>query len=488
LKGQVEALTSEEEQSPSGVPINLPAALRLALTANLDIAQAREAMNQARARQLRGDVLALPNFNLGSIYTFHEGNIAKTEGNIEKVNKDALFVGGGPSLALQTTEAIFGALALQRLTRASEAGLRRVQNDTVLTVAEAYLNILRARRRVARANETLEHLLSDQLSPLRANSKGFAPLLEDFVRRGAREAFPADLERARVEILRRRDELESARDEFRLATAELARLVRLDPTLPLQPIEDFRIPLPIPAEAWGNRPLEQLVEIALANRPELAENRALAAAAVERVRAAKCRPLLPTAVLNYSWGDFGGGPDLLKSGGFGPSGQLRHFNTRTDFDASLFWRLDNLGFGNRAELREQEALHRAQTFRLLQVTDRVVTQVVQAQELYQSWRERLNLARAALFNETGEPTGPAFRSLRLNFDRIRLGEGRPLEVLDSIRGLSDALDAYGQALTEYERAQVRLLIALGFPPERWFDPMAGSDPAGPGSFVCTPTP
>jgi outer membrane protein TolC len=470
------------------VPINLPAALRLAVTANLDVAQAREAVNQARARQLHGDVLALPNFNLGVIYTHHEGNIAKTEGNIEKVNKDAMFVGGGPSLSLQTTEAIFGALALRRLTRASEAGLRRVQNDTVLAVAEAYLNVLRAQRRVARVNETLEHLLSDQLSPLRANSKGFLPLLEDFVQRGAREAFPADLERARVEILRRRDELEAARDEFRLATAELARSVRLDPTLPLQPIEDFRFLVPIPGEGWGNRPLEELVDTALANRPELVENRALAGAALERVRAAKYRPLLPNAVLNYNWGDFGGGPDILKSGGFGPSGQLRHFNTRTDFDANVFWRLDNLGFGNRAELREQEALHRAQNFRLLQVTDRVVTQVVQAQELYRSWRERLSLARAALFNDAGEPTGPAFRSLRLNFDRIRLGEGRPLEVVDSIRGLSDTLEAYGQALTEYERAQVRLLIALGFPPDRWFDPLEGVGPAGPAGPVCIPTP
>jgi outer membrane protein TolC len=470
------------------MPINLPAALRLALTANLDIAQARELVEQARTRLIRSELQVVPNFNIGMSYNHHEGNIQKTEGNIIKANRDSMFVGGGPQLSLQTTEAIFGPLALRRLERASQAGRRRVENDTELAVAEAYLSVLRARRRVARVNETLVHLLEDQVSPLRANSKGMLPLIREFVERGAREAFPADLERVRVEVLRRQDELEGAINEFRVAAAELARLLRLDPAIPLYPVEDFRLPLPIPGEEWSSQPLEELVNVALSNRPELAENRALVGAALERVRAAKFRPWLPNGVLNYAWGDFGGGPDILKSGGFGPSGELRRMNTRTDFDAGLVWRFDNFGLGNLAELREQESIHRSFQLRQLQAQDRVVTQVVQAQDQVRSWRERVALARSALFNDAGEATGPAFRSLRLNFDRIRLGEGRPLEVLDSIRGLSDALEAYGQALTDYERAQFRLLIALGLPPARWLEPATALGVGAPGDFGCSSHP
>jgi outer membrane protein TolC len=488
LKAEIEPLAPEEEHCAPGMPINFEAALRLALTANLDIAQARELVNQARARLARGEVQMIPNFNIGMTYNHHEGNIQKTEGNIIKANRDSMFVGGGPQLSFQTTEAIFGPLALRRLTQSAVAGRRRVENDTELAVAEAYLNMLRARRRLARINETLSHLLDEQPSSLRANSKGMLPLIREFVERGAREAFPADLERVRVEILRRQDELEGAVNEFRVAAAELARLLRLDPAVPLYPVEDFRYPLPIPGETWAARPLEELVVAALSNRPEVVENRALVDAAVARVRAAKLRPLLPNGVLNYAWGDFGGGPDILKSGGFGPSGELRHMSTRTEFDAGLVWRFDNMGLGNRAEMREQESIHRSFTLRQLQIQDRVVTQVVQAYDQVRSWRERLTLAYSALFNDAGEPTGPAFRSLRLNFDRIRLGEGRPLEVLDSIRGLSDTLEAYGQALTDYERAQVRLLVALGLSAERWLDPADLVGHARPIGSGCTPNP
>jgi hypothetical protein len=63
--------------------------------------------------------------------------------------------------------------------------------------------------------------------------------------------------------------------------------------------------------------------------------------------------------------------------------------------------------------------------------------------------------------------------LRLNFDRIRtVPNTRPLEVLDSVRGLNDTLEAYGQAVTDYERARFRLLIALGLPPRELLSPPA----------------
>jgi len=287
-----------------GLPITLAAALRLAQTSNLDILQAREAVSQSQARLDKANATLLPNFNLGSSYLRHDGNIQKTEGNIIKANKDALFVGGGPSLVLPTVEAIFTPLAARQLAAASEAGFVRVQNDTLLAVADAYLNVLRARRRLARVQETLEHLTNEKQNPLRGQSKGLLPLIRDFVERGAREAFPPDLERVRVEVLRRQEELVGAGNEYRAASAELSRLLRLDPAIPLETLEDIRTPLPLPGEEWMGKPIDQLVEAALTNRPEIAENRALVQATLARVRAANYRPFLPNVVVNYSWGDF----------------------------------------------------------------------------------------------------------------------------------------------------------------------------------------
>ncbi len=283
-------------------------------------------------------------------------------------------------------------------------------------------------------------------------------------------------------MLRRQEERTGAVNEFRVTAAELARLIRLDPTVPLWPIEDFRFPVPLPGEIYARKPVEELVAVALNNRPELAENQALVAAAVERVRTAKYRPLLPNLAVNYGYGGFGGGPDpnppivvpparpgeperVVAQPGWGPSGRIRHFKNRSDFDVTLVWRLQNLGLGNLAEIRETTAAARQASLVLLQMRDRVVTQVVQAYELVQGWRTRVETMRTALFDAKGAANGPVFQSLRLNFERIREVERtRPLEVLDSIRGLNDVLESYAQALTEYERAQLRLLVAMGLSP------------------------
>jgi outer membrane protein TolC len=476
------------------MPLSLPAALQLAQTTNLDIAQAREVVSQAQAALERANVAILPNFNLGSTYAHHDGNIQKTEGNIIKANKDSLFVGGGPSLSFNLSDAIFLPLAARQAEAATASGLQRITNDTLLLVADAYFAVMRARRRLARIEETLDFLTSPRAVPARSQSKGLLPLVLDFVRAGGAEALRAELERVRVEVLRRKEERMAAIQDFFVASAELARLLRLDPSIPLWPVEDFRYPLPIPGDQYLSESPDNLALMALSNRPELSENRALVEAALARVKNAKFRPWLPNVVLNYNWGDFGGGPDLnpsivvppttpggkttvITQPGFGPSGRILHMNTRDDFDVSLVWRFANLGFGNLAEVKENQAIYRRQELRRLQVQDLVVTQVVQSYNQVIGWRDRLDITRVALFDNQGRPTGPVFQSLRLNFDRIRNAPGtRALEVLDSIRGLNDLLEAYGQAVTDYERARFRLLIALGMPPESFSNPK-GMHPA-----------
>jgi outer membrane protein TolC len=451
-------------------PINLPAALRLAETANLDIAQAREVVTAAAWAFKRAAFSFLPNLNIGSTFTQHEGNIAKTEGNIIKANKDALFVGGGPSMAYSLTDAIFTPLVARQALSERQAGLQRVHNDVLLAVANAYFSVLQQRRRLARVEETLDYLTSKQPSPLRANSKGLLPVVESFFKAEVAEAPKAEVERARVEIRRRWEERAGIIQDYLVASAELARLLRLVPDVLLWPAEDFRQPLQLPTDSWLDQPVEELVRVALNNRPELAENQALVQAAVARVKAARLRPILPNGLLTYNWGGFGGGPELISGTSFGPSYRIRHFGTRSDFDAALIWRFQAFGLGDIAAVNEQRALERQAVLRQVQVQELVVTQVIQAYEAVKGWRQRLAITRAALFDAAGAPKGPVFESLRLNFDRImRAEKGRPLEVLDSIRGLNDTLESFGQALTEYDRARFRLLVTMGLPPA----PVAG---------------
>jgi outer membrane protein TolC len=453
--------------NPIGVAVTLTDVLRLASVANLDITQARLAVERARAVQVQGRAYALPNLSLGSAYNNHQGTIQKTEGNIITMNRDSLFVGGGPSLSLDLSDALFAAPQANALLQAAAAGQTRVTLDTLLATADAYLAVLRARRRLARIDETFDYLLSDQPTDLRGKSIGLLPLIRAFVKSGT--ALPSDEARVEADLIRLQDDRLTTLQELRAASAALSRLLHLVPTIMLIPAEEYRVPVPLPGEWWTRQPIEELVSFALRNRPELAENQALIEAALARYRAAHWRPLLPSLSVGYAWGGFGGGPPITgktASGNtiFGNTSAIYNFDTRGDFDVALYWRLRNMGLGNLSEIRETRARHEQAMVAQMQIQDLVMTQVVQALERVQRGRERIEVIRAGLFDERGQPNGAVYRSIRLNFTRIRGGQGAPLEVLDSVRRLSDVLEAYGNALSDYDQARFRLLVALGLPP------------------------
>src|SRR5260370_22950866 len=119
--------------------------------------------------------------------------------------------------------------------------------------------------------------------------------------------------------------------------------------------------------------MPELINVALANRPELAENQALVQAALRRVQAARSRPFLPNVIVNYAWGDFGGGPDINTKPVtfFSASGEIRHFANRGDFDVSLICRLQNMVLGDLSAMRQQHALHRPMPFHQMQAHERI---------------------------------------------------------------------------------------------------------------------
>ena len=136
-------------------------------------------------------------------------------------------------------------------------------------------------------------------------------------------------------------------------------------------------------------------------------------------------------------------------------------------------------FGNVANVRQQRAIQQQAQFRLVQLRDFVVADVVQAQEVIRRSRERLAISQGALFDRNGVAAGVAYESIRLNFLRLSKEEARPLEVLDTIRSLNDLLDVYTQDMTDYERARFRLLVALGIPRQVLMD--AAWESGAPGA-------
>src|SRR5205814_1282639 len=77
--------------------------------------------------------------------------------------------------------------------------------------------------------------------------------------------------RAEADLARRRQATLLARERVRVTGAELARLLRLDVTAEVQPVEPPHARVDLLDPSWS---LDRLVEVGLTNRPELASQQA----------------------------------------------------------------------------------------------------------------------------------------------------------------------------------------------------------------------
>jgi outer membrane protein TolC len=427
------------------LPINLPTALRLANVRPLDIALAAERIRVADAELRRAQVLWLPTVYLGADYFRHDGQLQDVVGNVFGTSKSSLMFGAGPYAVFAITDAIFGPLAARQVVRARTAELQTAANDTLLAVAEAYFNVQQARGELAAALD-----VELRAADLARRAAELAPQLVP----------PAEADRALAELARRRQAVQTARERWQVASADLSRLLRLDPTALVEPLEPPHLRLSLLEPC---RPVGELIALALAGRPELAARQALTQAAQQQLRQERLRPLLPSvwlrgtstpAVGTLAGGVFGGGVN----------GRIGDFSARSDFDVQLLWEWQNLGFGNRARVNARRAELDLSLLELTRTQELVAAEVVQAHARLRSAGARVGEAeegvRRALsaavknFEGLGQPRG-AGNLLQLVI--------RPQEAVAAVQALADAYSGYYAAVAEYNRGQFRLYRALGAP-------------------------
>ena len=167
-----------------------------------------------------------------------------------------------------------------------------------------------------------------------------------------------------------------------------------------------------------------------------------------RVKQAKLRPFIPSLAVTYAGGGFGGGKDAF----FG------NFGARGDAAASLFWELQNLGFTDLAIYHRRQAENRTADIDLVRVQVQVAADVVTSYET--------RAAAAAQITKAQQFVTESIESLELNFTNIRRGAGlpgatRPIEVLQPIQALAQARLDYLDSVLAYNRAQFRLVRAMG---------------------------
>ena len=226
-------------------------------------------------------------------------------------------------------------------------------------------------------------------------------------------------------------------------SAELARLLRLDPTIELTLADDKVLPIDLVDK---NAEVHDLIGQAMAIHPEIMKRAALVEAACFRENQEHWRPWLPNVQVGASAGSFGGGQssDYDNAGG------------RGDVDVLAVWELQNMGYGTVAARRKRNSQFAQADLELEKIRDRVKSDVVAALADVKSYGRQIAFAQQGITAATS--------SLKLNSDRIREGEGLPIEVIQSIRALARARDDDTKAVAKYNAAQYRLLNATGQPP------------------------
>lgn len=430
-------------ESPANVTtLDLAAALQIAGVDNPTTNLARERVREALANQLAANSLLLPSVNVGGNFRLHRGALQDDPGFFRFPASQSLLVGAGAGaigagnvaipgvwLFANLSDAAYAPVIARQQTTARQFDSEAVHNSVFLEVCAAYLNLVSAEVRfqlLQKANSEITEI---------------ARITGEFAK--AKEGAPADANRAaaNAELIRR--QLREVEGENSSASARLARFLNLDPIVrirtPAGKIEPIRI---INEDA----DTETLLQTAMNFRPELVARSAAMQVAETQVRQERVRPWLPLLTTGFSAGTFGGGSNQVAT-------EFGNFSGRTDLSVVAVWNFQNLGVGNRARVFQARAVV-GEAFAAYEIAlNQVRCEVVEAQAAAKNAARQIKAARIALAD--------AEEGYNLESERIKRGQGRPIEAIDSFRQLNDARLELLRAIIAFDLAQFQLLVALG---------------------------
>jgi hypothetical protein len=426
-------------------PINLATALRLSDARPLVVAAAQAGVWVAEAELTKAKALWVPSALVGFDYIRHDGGGPDFNKGILTAPSVNFFY-AGPSLYqyVNLTDVYFEPLVARQVLDARQWDVQAAKNDALMRTADAYFRVHQSRGTYAGALYAVER--GRELVGRVVNlSQDLVPKVEADRARN----MLADLEQRAV----------SAREHWRVSSADLSQVLRLDPRAVVEPMEHDHAQVTLIDPA---RPLDELMAVALCNRPELASNRALVRAAETRVRREKARPLLPLVMLN----GFQSAGMLIQGGifGTGPNSSLNQYDGRSDVSIQLMWQLEGFGVGNAARVKDQRGRESRAIVDLRDTQDEVAADVTRAHARVQSAAPRVYQAdralRTAIITFNGHLEG---LQQTQRFGDVLVLTFRPQEAVYSLQLLNAAFEEYFATVSEYNRAQFELFHALGYP-------------------------
>ncbi len=411
----------------------------------------------AEAQLQRANVIKVPEFDFGVAYVRHDGfgpdlNHGVNEpgyvpgvGGPLNQNLNFMYAGGSFYGIVPLTDAIFQPLVARQNLNAKRFDIQTAKNDALLVTAIEYFNVHKYRGQYAGAVDVIRRgaLLRDRISGLSAD---LVPKVE--VSRAVRML--ADIEQHAA----------LARQQWRVASANLTQVLRLDPRVVVVPLEPDHLQITL---IELSRPLDELMPIALKYRPEISSQQAMIRSAEAEIRREKNRPLLPT-VLITGFQSPAGMRMQFDVFALGRGDKMNNVGLRDDVSLQAVWQLDGFGLGNLAKIKNQRGKESQAIVTLSKMQDAVVAEVTRSQADLQSAALRVLQAersmREALLTFEGNYEG---LTQTTRFDNMLVQVYRPQEAVIALENLLTAYDRYFSTVAEYNQAQFRIFHALGYP-------------------------
>ena len=412
-------LASSIQAQDKIMPIDLKTVLKLAGSSNLDVAEINARYELAVAQQIEAKEWILPTISPGLHLTSFNGFVQTTDGTFLDVDKNSFWAGVNVTADWDLGNSVYNYLAAMQNVETVGFNQQVQQNKTNVLAIRSYFDLSAAQSKVV------------TLAKVAQKSADIVTQLELQVAQGI--TYKSDLLLAKSNLNHVKIEVSKAQSAIQTKSNELLELLNISDNVQLL-ISDSLL---VPVNLVDTTAIQ--LSTAYEKRPELMA----CGSRIEELQLARKSQTtglaLPTVNLGLNTGPFG--PF------FSPEGNAFSYYVGAKWEIPLgvlFYGGTKKTFNARIGI-EQVTLNR---------TKNIIRREIQDAEMYVKTASiRMKLAEASV--------GFASEGLEQSMQRQKLGTAIPLEVIRAQEQLMESEIDLIEAVTQYNKAQYSLYIALG---------------------------
>jgi len=406
------------------IPVTLETVLKLAGADNLKIAEFNAKYELAKARKLEAKEWFLPTISPGLLLMSYSGYAQNTDGSfinefVDGSSKNFIWTGVGVTANWDFGDKVYKYLAAKQEVTGADYARQAETNQRVLEAVKAFFDLSAAQSKLT------------ALQKVATKSEDIVRQIEVQVIQGIR--YKSDVLLAKANLNHIKIEVSRSNMAILEKSNKLMNILNIKDDAVLFSSDTLLVPVDIVDSSQVD------VSVAYSNRPEVLQVQSNIESLTISRKSTTTGLLLPAINLGLN--------DGLLGPYFNPLGN------RFTYTAGLQWNvpLGLLFFGG--SRKQYDARIQIERIRLDQTKNNVRQEVSDAYAMLDAVKKQMRLAAEAL--------GFANEALDQSMQRQKLGMALPLEVFQAQKQLVEAEIDNITAISEYNKAQYSLYVALG---------------------------